>query len=112
MPFFEHRPLDKVLVDPKLEVSDVREAKWAVDVRYMDFYEMQELQTALETAAKDDPSVMDGWSFPANLKDIWAVQAPQAPNQMIDQVMYMKGAVHHAQDVNVGHTPDPLRTKL
>jgi hypothetical protein len=112
MPFFEHRPVDKVLVDPKLSVADIREARWAVDVRYMDFYEMDELKTALESAAKDDPSVMGGWSFPANLKDIWAQPLAPANNLSVEQTTYMKGAVHHSQDVNVVKGPDPLRTKL
>ena len=112
MPFFEHRPLDAVLVDPKLAVSDIREARFAIDVRSMDFYEVNELKESLELEAKTDKSVMDGWTFPANLKDMWAVQTPSAPNQAIEQVMYMKGAVHHAQPVNVGNTPNPLMTKL
>jgi len=112
MPFFEHRPLDAVLVDPKLTVADIREARWAVDVRAMDFYEVNALKEALELEAEDNPEVMDGWTFPANLKDMWAVQSPSAPNQMVEQALYMKGAVHHAQDSNVGHTPNPLMTKL
>ena len=112
MPFFEHRPLDAVLVDPKLAVADIREARWAIDVRSMDFYELDALKTALELEAKDDPTVMDGWTFPTNLKEMWAVQAPSAPNQMVEQALYMKGAVHHAQDSNVGNTPNPLMTKL
>ena len=112
MPFFEHRPLDAVLVDPKLGVPDVREARWAIDVRSMDFYEINAIKEALEMQAKDDPKVMEGWSFPANLKDVWAVQSASAPNQMVDQALYMKGAVHHAQDPNVGRTPNPLMTKL
>src|SRR5208337_4204794 len=112
MPFFEHRPLDAVLVDPKLAVPDIREAKWAVDVRYMDFYEMYDLQCALEEAAKDDPSVMDGWDFPTNLKAVWIGEPASAPNQMVDQSVYMKGAVHHAQDPNIGTPADPLRKKL
>lgn len=112
MPFFEHRPLDAVLVDPKLSVPDVREARWAVDVRSMDFYEVNALKEALELEAEKNPDVMKGWSFPANLKDMWAIQSPSAPNQMIDQAVYMKGAVHHAQDPNVGNTPNPLNTKL
>jgi hypothetical protein len=113
MPFFEHRPVDKVLVDPKLSVGDIREARWVVDVRYMDFYEMQELKEALENAAKDDPTVMDGWDFPANLKDIWASpSAPASTDLSVEQTTYMKGAVHHAQDTNVGAGPDPLRKKL
>jgi hypothetical protein len=112
MPFFEHRPLDAVLLDPKLNVSDIREARWAIDVRSMDFYEVNAMKEALELEAKDNPKVLEGWTFPNNLKDMWAVQSPSAPNQMVDQALYMKGAVHHAQDPNVGHTPNPLMTKL
>jgi hypothetical protein len=112
MPFFEHRPVDKVLIDPKLSVADIREARWAVDVRYMDFYEMDELKTALESAAKDDSTIMDGWSFPPNLKNVWAQPLAPANNLSVEQTTYMKGAVHHSQDVNVVKGPDPLRTKL
>lgn len=112
LPFFEHRPVDKVLVDPKTDVSDIREAKWVVDVRYMDFYEMEELKNALETAAKDDPSVMEGWSFPTNMKDVWAQPLAPANNLSVEQATYMRGAVHHSQDVNIVKGPDPLRTKL
>ena len=112
MPFFEHRPLDKVLVDPKLDVPDIREAKHVVDVRYMDFYEVYDLQQALELEAKDDPSVMDGWSFPKNLKDAWIQPPAPASNLQTEQTLYMKGAVHHAQDVKQMNAVDPLRTKL
>src|ERR1035437_1963547 len=111
IPFFEHRPVDKVLIDPKLDVSDIREAKWVVDVRFMDFYEMQELKDSLETAAKDDPKVMEGWSFPEKMKDIWAQPLAPANNLSVEQTTYMKGAVHHSQDVNVKGV-DALRTKL
>jgi hypothetical protein len=112
MPFFEHRPLDKVLVDPKLDVPDIREAKNVVDVRYMDFYEMYDLQQALELEAKEDKSVMDGWSFPEKMKEAWIQPPAPASNLQTEQTLYMKGAVHHAQDVNVQNAVDPLRTKL
>lgn len=111
MPFFEHRPLDAVLIDPKLAVPDVREARFVVDVRSMDFYEVNAMKEALETAAKDNPDIMKGWNFPTNLKDAWAVAPPSAPNQQVEQAVYMKGAVHHAQDSNIGRTPNPLMTK-
>jgi hypothetical protein len=112
MPFFEHRPLDAVLLDPKLSVPDIREARWAIDVRSMDFYEVNAIKEALEKEAILHPEVMEGWTFPTNLKDMWANQSPSAPNQMIDQAVYMKGAVHHSQDPNIGITPNPLMTKL
>jgi hypothetical protein len=112
MPFFEHRPLDGVLIDPKLSVSDIRQARWVIDVRSMDFYEVNAIKEALEKEAKDNPKAMEGWTFPTNLKEMWAVQSPSAPNQQVEQALYMKGAVHHAQDSNVGRTPNPLMTKL
>lgn len=110
MPFFEHRPLDKVLVDPKCDKSDIREAKWVVDVRHMDFYEMFDLQQNVLEAAKDDPSVMDGWSFPVNLKDMWSAPVAPSNNLAVEEAVYTKGAVHHAQDSNIT-PPNPLRAK-
>ena len=112
MPFFESRPLDKVLVDPHTERGDIREARWAVDVRHMDFYELNDLKEALESAAKDDPKVMEGWDFPENLKDIWAQPQGPATDLSVEQTTYMKGAVHHAQEVSIQAGPDPLRKKL
>src|SRR5258708_10976072 len=44
MPFFQCRPIDKVLVDPQLWVSDIRHAAWVVDVQYMDFYQLRDLK--------------------------------------------------------------------
>jgi hypothetical protein len=112
MPFFEHRPVDKVLVDPKLDVGDIRQARWVVDVRSMDFYEMQDMKEALEKAAEDDPTVMEGWDFPENLKDIWSQPAAPAINTSVEQIVYMKGAVHHSQETNIQAGPDPLRRKM
>src|SRR5208282_744705 len=113
MPIFEHRPVDKVLVDPKLSVGDIREARWVVDVRYMDFYEMDGLHTALKDAVKDNPTALAGWDIPTNLKDIWASpQAPASTDLSVEQTTYMKGAVHHAQDTNIQAGPDPLRRRL
>lgn len=110
MPFFEHRPLDKVLVDPKLAVSDIREADWVVDVQYMDFYQLDALREALEDSG-DDGAMMEGWDFPTDLKAIWNAHPQPVVDQAVEQATYMKGAVHHSQDLNEG-SPDPLRVKL
>ena len=114
MPFFEHRPLDKVLIDPKLEVSDIRQARWVIDVRYWDFYEADMYYSALKSAALLNPSVLDGWDFPANLKDVWATPntQPKMAQLQVEQVVYTKGSVHHAQDMSITSEPDPLRKKL
>jgi len=108
LPFFESRPLDKVLVDPKCDRSDIRESDWVVDVQYMDFYQLQALKEALEGAGKD---ALKGWTFPADLKSIWAKPLSPVVDTALEQAMYMKGGVHHAQDKNES-SPDPLRTKL
>lgn len=110
MPFFEHRPLDKVLVDPKLAVSDIREADWVVDVQYMDFYQMEALQKALKESG-DDGAAMKGWKFPANLKAIWDAHPTTPSDGATEGMVYMKETVHHSQDLNRS-TPDPLRVKL
>jgi hypothetical protein len=111
LPFFEHRPLDKVLVDPKLSLSDVRESDWVVDVQYMDFYQMDELQKSLKKAAELNPEAMDGWTFPADLKAIWSNNPVSSTDSSLENSTYMKGAVHHAQELNTP-PPDPLRVKL
>jgi hypothetical protein len=112
LPFFEARPLDKVFVDPSLDVSDIREAKWVIDVRFMDFYQITELKKALTEAGEE---ALKGWSFPSDtdLKAIWS-KNPQAQTSSLatENLTYMKGAVHHAQDVNQSASPDPLRTPL
>ena len=53
IPFFEWRPIDKVLIDPQLSVSDIRKAGWVVDVRYMDWYQLNDLCNAIEQALAD-----------------------------------------------------------
>jgi hypothetical protein len=110
VPFFEHRPLDKVFVDPKLSVSDIREADWVIDVQYMDFYQLSDLKKAIEDS-KASGAADTGWNFPADLKSIWDTNPSPVLNTAIEQMTYMKDAVHHSQDLNTG-TPDPLRAKL
>lgn len=116
VPFFEWRPIDKVLVDPQLNVSDIRKAAWAVDVRYMDFYQMNDLRKAI-TAALDGGEKGDaivGWRMPTEevLKSFWANTEEVAKTLETDQATYIKGAVHHSEDVNIKASPDPLRKKL
>jgi hypothetical protein len=110
LPFFEQRPLDKVLVDPHLEVSDIRQADWVVDVHYMDFYQLDEIRQAL--ADSTDTKAKAGWSIPANLKSVWIKTTPTTSNLQTEQTVYAKGAVHHSLDMNIEAGPDPLRKKL
>ena len=108
LPFFEHRPLDKVLVDPKLDVPDIREADWVVDVQYMDFYQLEALHEALKAGGKE---ALKGWDFPTDLKALWNSGLTPVVDSTLQNAIYMKGAVHHAEDVQV-KGPDPLGQKL
>ena len=114
-PFFENRPLDKVLIDPKTNVSDIRRAKYVIDVRYVDFYDLNNIRKALETLPKGHPD-LKGWRLPLDEKGLMAWWMP--PNQnstaaplSVELASEAKGFVHHAQDQNVIASPDLLRTK-
>ena len=115
LPFFEWRPVDKVLVDPQLSVSDIRQARWVVDVRYMDWYQMYDLRRAVLGAQKDgeDGTAIQGWTFPSldELNKIWEVPGNEAAPLETEQASYIEGVVHHAEKVNT-NTPDPKRRKL
>lgn len=119
LPFFEWRPIDKVLIDPQLNVPDVRKAGWAVDVRYMDFYQMNALRKAIEAAQKqakegETNKALIGWSFPSEevLKTFWATNKQNAQTLETEQATYIEGVVHHAEKINIQVSPDELRRKL
>lgn len=116
VPFFEWRPIDKVLVDPQLSVSDIRKAGWVVDVRYMDFYQMKALRDAVMEAIKagEKGDAIVGWNFPSEevLKTYWATTEEQAKTLETEQASYIEGVVHHSQKVNIEVSPDRLRKKL
>ena len=117
MPFFNWRPIDKVLVDPQCWVSDIREAGWVVDVQYMDFYQLNALRIAIENAIKDGEKgeAIKGWTIPseAALKALWSTPGNiKAQTLETEQATYIEGVVHHAQKVNIQSSPDPLRTKI
>lgn len=114
-PFFEHRPLDKVLVDPKTLVGDIQHADFVVDVRYMDFYQLQMIQQAISDLP-DKHKDREGWNLPATegeLQKWWLPPtAGTTPVLGTDQATHMQSLVHHAENVNVQVTPDILFKKL
>jgi hypothetical protein len=115
LPFFEHRPLNRVLVDPHCEVSDIREAGWVIDVRYMDWYQFIELKKSI-VGAKDDGEnglAIDGYKFPSDkqIRAIWESQ-PRAGTRQLDQETQVRGVVFHSEEINNDASPDPFRTKL
>ena len=115
MPFFEHRPLNRVLVDPQLEVSDIREARWVIDIRYMDWYQFTDLKNAVKGAVADGENgvVINGWNFPsdAQISAMWNGQ-PGQQLQDLDMTTQVRGVVFHSEEVNAQTSPDPRRTKL
>ena len=115
MPFFEHRPLNRVLVDPQLEVSDIREARWVIDIRYMDWYQFTDLKNSVKGAVADGENgvVINGWNFPsdAQISAMWNGQ-PGQQLQDLDMTTQVRGVVFHSEEVNAQTSPDPRRTKL
>lgn len=115
-PFFESRPLDKVLVDPKCSVGDIRQADFVIDVRYMDFYSLNRIRKALSELPEDHPD-RDGWEIPHTEDELrkWWMPPVESVNPAIlstEQASYAKGQVHHAEEINVEVTPDLLFKKL
>jgi hypothetical protein len=115
-PFFESRPLNLVLVDPKCAVGDIREADWVIDVRYMDFYDLDKIRTALEGLPEDHPD-REGWHLPksqADLKSWWMPPTDATGTQTLttDSASYALGVVHHAEDINSDVSPDLLFKKM
>jgi hypothetical protein len=114
-PSFESRDISKVLVDPHCSVGDIRRADWAVDVRYMDFYNLQDLIKGIAALPEGHPD-KEGWILPseAELKS-WFMPPTDAgmPQQLVtDQAAYIKGVVHHAEEISVNTSPDLLFKKL
>jgi hypothetical protein len=116
IPFFEWRPLDKVLVDPQLAVSDIRQAAWVVDVRYMDWYQLNDLRKAIEAALAEGAKgeAIESWKLPslAEMNTLWNTNPPKAQTLETEQATYIEGVVHHSEKNNVKASPDPKRQKL
>lgn len=114
-PFIENRSLDKVLVDPKCTVGDIREAKFVVDVRYMDFYDLHIIFEAIQNNP-DDPNVK-GWNLPKTEQELqqwWLppTDANQPPTLASTQATFTQAIVHHSEEVNINVSPDLLQKKL
>lgn len=116
-PFFEFRPLPHVLVDYSLKVSDISEAGHAIDLRYMDFYQL----LALKNDNKDtDGKFLEGWdwgeySTDAGLKSLWEnpVEAISTPGPSpANQLTRNTGVVHHGEEDVISTSADPLAKKI
>ncbi len=112
-PIFESRPLDKVLVDPKCNVGDIRHADFVIDVRYMDFHALNKIRKALEELRdqdKDHPD-LEGWNLPRTEEELMKWWMPPASMEgaaplSTDQATYAEGVVLHSEEVNIEVTPD------
>jgi hypothetical protein len=116
-PFFENRPINKVWVDPKTDVGDIRRADFAIDVRYMDFYKLNDIREALSELPNDHPD-KEGWELPESedkLREWWLTPSSgenTAPILASDNSTYVDGAVHHSEKQNIQVTPDLLFKKM
>ena len=114
-PFFETRELSRVLVDPHTEQGDIQRAKYAIDVRYMDFYGLLELKQAIDELPEGHLD-KKGWNLPdvATLKGWWMPPTDAGmPQQLVsDSAAFIKGVVHHAQEPNTQNSPDLLFRKF
>lgn len=115
-PFFESRPLSKVWVDPKCEVGDIREADYVIDVRYLTFYELNDIRKAI-MELPDDHADRQEWRLPKTedeLRGWWLSPEAEtaAPTTASDSATYMRGAVHHSEQMNIQVSPDKLFSKM
>lgn len=115
-PFFEYRPIERVLIDPHLAVGDIRRGDFVIDIRYMNFYQMKELKDGLEALPEDDVEKKE-WSLPKSdeaLKQWWLPpQEPlQVPTLVTEQSGLATGLAHHAEKETIQVSPDLLMRKL
>ncbi len=113
-PFFESRPIDRVLVDPKLENGDIRNAAYVIDVRYMNYYQFEELKHGIDNMDNDDPEKAE-WMLPKGemgheeLMNWWLDEPDATPYVLTtEQASTALGAVMHAERQNISVTPDRL----
>ena len=116
-PFFEWRPLDRCFFDPNTRVGDAREARWAIDVRNLDYYELLAIKQAVEGLPEDDEE-RKNWKWPGNgtdkdLQALWMPPVEQgAIELMSDSSTHVTEIVHHSLDDSQNVTPDILRKKM
>jgi len=99
-PFIESREISKVLVDPHCQWGDIRRANYAIDVRFMDFYELRDLKRAMDKLPEGHPD-KDGWLLPdeKELMEWWMppTDAGQPNLLVLDQAAYIRGVVLHSE---------------
>jgi hypothetical protein len=114
-PYIESRPIDRVLVDPHTSCGDIRRADFAIDMRWMDFYQLQEWIKGINELPNEHPD-KKGWVLPSPKELLDWFMPPSDAGAMspsvTQQAAYIKGVVHHAEDINVQVTPDLLMRKL
>lgn len=114
-PYFESCQLDRVLVDPHTSFGDIRRADYAIHQRFMDFYQLYDLIKGIQELPDEHPE-KKGWVLPteAELKE-WFMPPSDAGGMgesVTQQAMYVKGVVHHAEDINIQVSPDILLKKM
>jgi hypothetical protein len=107
-PFIEYRHVSDVWVDPQLAVGDIREARYVIDVCYMDWYKLHDLQEVVEKSGEE------GWFFDG-LEDMWnppSQALSETPTNAVDQLSKASGVVHHAESPQTDTNVDPRRREV
>jgi len=112
-PFFEYRPIERVLVDEKTMVGDIQHAKFVVDSLYLDYYDVRAIKEGVDAMSDDNPEKKN-WKFPSDEELItwWYPPTDSAPLSGVEQATEAFGVVHHSQFENIKISPDLLRKKF
>lgn len=114
-PFIESCRVDRVFVDPKTSIGDIRSSKFVVDVREMDYYQLKMVRDGIAQLPDGHPD-KDGWKLPESDKELMSWFMPPEENSNAEvlsstQATFVKGIVHHSEDVNIRVSPDFLMDK-
>lgn len=112
-PFFEYRPIERVLVDSKTAVGDIQASKFVIDTLYLDYYDVKEIKEGVDSLSDDNPD-KNNWRFPSDeeLQSWWMPPTDSAPLSGVEQASEAFGVVHHSQYENIKISPDLLRKKF
>lgn len=111
-PFFEYRPIERVLVDPHTAVGDIRESKFVIDTLYLDYYDIKSLKEGVDSLDEDDPN-REGWRFPSDEEILswWMPPVKTVEMSGVENASEAYGIVHHSQFEAIKVSPDLLRVK-
>ena len=112
-PFLDYRPIERVLIDEKTLVGDIRESKFVIDTLYLDYYDVKALKDGVDSLGDDDPEKKN-WKIPGDeeLQSWWMPPTDSTQISSVEQASEANGIVHHSQFEQIKVSPDLLRKKF